>query len=60
MNMGPRTVFDVVTLFVNLIILGMGWKMNAAISELKAHIYEHFMTKKDFSTMNRYSRHTGE
>ncbi len=58
MNVNAHMTIDAIMLFINLLVLAMGLKVNAAIAELKAHMYEHFMTKKDYRTINDLSKHT--
>lgn len=45
-NLDVRLIFEISLAGINVLILGMTWKISAAVSELKAHIYEHFVTNR--------------
>lgn len=46
-------VISVVSLFFNLLMVAIQARIRGELSELKAHVYEHFATKNDVRHMMR-------
>lgn len=50
---GPHTMIDLFMFALQILLAAIGWKIKADVSNMKAHMYEHFLTKKDFSDLWR-------
>jgi hypothetical protein len=51
-----HTMADGFIFVLQLALAFIGWKIKAEISELRSHMYENFLTKKDFHQLwNRKS-----
>ncbi len=56
-NLDIRLIFEITLAGINVLILGMTWKISAAVAELKAHIYEHFVTNRQLRQyMSQFKR----
>jgi hypothetical protein len=54
MTNGDITIFiSIVSLFFNLLMITIQARIRGELSELKAHMYEHFATKNDVRHMLR-------
>lgn len=51
MNISIHDFIDLLMFVVQLVLMGIGWKIRAEISEMRTHMYEHFLTKKDFHSL---------
>lgn len=51
MNISFHTLIDGVMFAAQILLAVIGWRIKADISEMRAHMYEHFLTKKDFHSL---------
>ena len=53
MQVSFHTMIDVFMFIVQVVLAGIGWRIKADLENMKAHMYEHFLTKTDFTNLWR-------
>lgn len=51
MQVSFHSLIDGVMFVLQIALAAIGWRIKAELSEMRSHMYEHFLTKKDFHSL---------